>query len=87
MADAEGPVYYEVDGQLVDAWGRPAPEAEGDDSADYSTWSAKELKAEIDRRNENRDEEDQIVLDDNKKSTAAAALKADDEAHADDDEE
>lgn len=69
--------------RLVDAWGR---DAEPDEEVGYSDWTAKQLMAEIERRNANRDESEHIVLEGKKKADAVSALEADDEAHADEEE-
>jgi hypothetical protein len=59
----------------------------------YSTWDAKELQAEIAKRNEGRDEENQIAPEGTgkdgrlRKADLVAALEADDEANADGDDE
>jgi hypothetical protein len=76
---------FKLGDRVVDAWGNDVDPDE--EAPDYSKMSAKELKAEIDRRNADRAEEDHIVLEGTKKSDAVAALEADDEAHADDEEE
>lgn len=70
--------------------------AQGGDSAlddeGYSDWDAKALKAEIARRNEDRDEDSQIVPEGSgtegrlRKGDLVAALEADDAANAGDDE-
>lgn len=46
----------------------------------YSESTVKELRAEIDARNTDRDEDDQIVPDGKNKPDLVAALQADDEA-------
>lgn len=79
MSDEETPV-FKVGDRVVNAWGQDAEEPASADQA-YSEWSAKQLKAEIDRRNADRTEDTQIVLDGNKKSDAVAALEADDEVN------
>jgi len=48
----------------------------------YDGMTAKELKAEVASRNEDRDEADQLVIESGmKKSQVVAMLEADDEAH------
>jgi hypothetical protein len=81
MADDEDttPV-YNIGDRVVDAWGR---EAQADEEVGYDSWTAKQLMAEIEKRNSDRDEDSQIVLAGKKKSDAVAALSADDEANAD----
>jgi len=55
-------------------------EESDEDEVDYSKFTKKELLAEIERRNEEReDEEDHIVFDNDKNDTLVAALEADDE--------
>lgn len=64
-----------------------------DADVDYSTWDAKALKNEIDRRNEGRDEDSQIVPEGTgqegrlRKGDLVSALQADDDADGDDDSE
>lgn len=72
---------FRLGDRVVDAWGRDAEEPAADGES-YSDWSAKQLLAEIENRNANRDESEHIVLDGKKKSDAVAALEADDEAHS-----
>jgi hypothetical protein len=83
MADDEDttPV-YNVGDRVVDAWGREA-QAAGDEEVGYDSWTAKQLMAEIEKRNSDRDEDSQIVLAGKKKSDAVAALTADDKANED----
>lgn len=56
---------------------------EAEEPEDYSGWVKKDLEAEIERRNAERDEDDQIVPDTDKNADLIAALIADD---ADDEE-
>lgn len=70
-----------------DAW-KKADKA--DDSADggqggsgYGGMVKKELQAEIDKRNQDRNEADQIKPDGTKNDDLVAALEADDAAHVD----
>jgi hypothetical protein len=58
-----------------------AAEDPGDPNEPYSKWSPKQLKAEIARRNAERDENGQIEMP-KKKSEAAEALEADDAAQS-----
>lgn len=85
MSEEKSPV-YRIGDDLVDAWGRPV-EDDGDDQVSYSDMTAKQLMAEIDRRNADRDADSQIVLEGKKKSDAVAALEADDEANGDDEDD
>lgn len=63
-------------------------EDEDEDEVDYSKFTKKELLAEIDRRNEEReDEEDHIVPENDKNDTLVAALEADDEDNAEEGDE
>lgn len=60
-----------------------AGEEPGDLNVPYAEWTAKQLKAEITRRNADRDEDSQIVTKGlTKKSEVAALLDEDDEANA-----
>jgi hypothetical protein len=68
-----------VDGQEVDAWGRPV--GEGDEEVGYDSWTSKQLMSEIDRRNQDREDDDQVVVAGRKKSDAVKALEEDDKAH------
>lgn len=65
-----------------------AGEEEGDAEKPYSEWSAKQLKAEVARRNaDGRDEEDLIKVSGLKKSEVAALLTAEDDAAETDEED
>lgn len=81
-----------VDGEEVDAWGRPAG-GSADEEVGYDSWTAKQLMAEIDNRNKSRDENTQIVVEGTGKggktlkSDAVKALQDDDEAYPEDEEE
>lgn len=59
----------------------PAPAADPAPASDYSAQKVDDLKAEIARRNEGRDEGDQLPATGNK-SDLVAALEADDAASA-----
>lgn len=48
------------------------------DGADYANWSVKDLKAEVERRNEERPEDDRLEKP-SKKDDLVAVLEADDE--------
>lgn len=64
-------------------------EAEEQEVEDYNgpEWTVKTLTAEIDARNEERDEDDQITPDTGKKDDLIQALLDDDEAMAESEEE
>lgn len=87
MADEEKTPYFQVGDRLVDGWGREAPEGAEDEELGYESWTGKQLMAEIQKRNEGREEEAQITPAGKKKSDAVAALVADDEANSTADEE
>lgn len=66
-----------------DSWraemaGDPVPSEEVPE--DYNDWKVDDLKAEIDARNDGRDEGDKIVPDGTLKADLVAALELDDEA-------
>lgn len=66
-----------------------AGEDEGDPNVPYAEWTAKQLKAEVAKRNaqEDRADEDQIdIAGLKKKSEIAKLLDEDDEANADSDD-
>lgn len=72
-------VFFRVgDRGKVDAWGRPAEDDGEDDEAPYSTWSNKELTAEVKRR--------KLVPDGKTKAAFVAALEADDASSDEDDD-
>lgn len=69
---------FEMQGYTLEVNGEGSND---DEDEGYSDWSVKELKAEIDSRNEDRDEDDQIVPEEpGNKAELVAALEADDEA-------
>lgn len=57
-------------------------EEDGEEEIDYNDLKVDELNAEIDARNEEKDEDEQIVPESSKKADLIAALVADDEAAA-----
>lgn len=80
-----------VDGEEVDAWGRPAGDS-ANEEVGYDSWTSKQLMAEIDNRNKSRDEDSQIVVEGTGKggktlkADVVKALEDDDEAHPDEEE-
>lgn len=87
MADEEGEVTASTTFMLgdreVDAWGN---DVEHDEEVGYNQWTGKQLAAEVDKRNADREEADQIVVEGRKKSDYVAALEADDETYTDEEE-
>jgi hypothetical protein len=59
---------------------RDYPVAEVVEEDDYNNWTNKELKAEIDSRNEGRPDDEKLSVGANK-AELVATLVADDEAH------
>jgi hypothetical protein len=80
---------FRVGDDIVDAWGNAAEESENDDDGvNYNKMSAKDLVAEVNRRNEGREEDDQILFDGKpKKGEVVQALEDDDKAQAEADDE
>jgi len=60
------------------------PEDDEDDEIDYNDLTIPKLKAEIDARNEGREEDAMIVPESDKKADLVAALEADDEVEDED---
>lgn len=69
----------------TDAWGKIVDDPEDEvteDPSEYASWTGKELKAEFDRRNAEREDQDlpKLAVERMVKSDLRAALEADDEA-------
>jgi hypothetical protein len=88
--DTGKPGVFQIDDRLVDSFGNTVGGAESDDEEEvetgYESWNVKQLRAEIENRNSEREDEETHISAAGKKADLIAALAADDET-ADDEEE
>lgn len=84
--DVQEPILPQEDPSLGGQFHAERNAVEGEEEVPYSEWSKSDLRAEIDRRNEDRDEADRIPVS-GTATELAERLETDDEADEDEDGE